>query len=276
MNLRMIRIQPFYWNTIMKKYALKIFYLLFFTVFVCTISAKDNSTSVSKRLSSILVYFPKEIVKKINNNRKQFLAELDDVILSSKKDNLLILIDKNHLLDKAYRPEDIIKLSGYKNRAYVLDRIDIELAKCAEAPLQEMAAAARKDGVKIVVSSGYRPYNYQSDLFNNYIKWYGEQKAKKFSAPPGASQHQLGTAIDFGTIDDAYSNTPAGKWLEKNAWKYGWSLSYPKDYEKITGYVWECWHYRYIGKKACAFQQKWFNGIQQYTLEFIHYWQTTE
>lgn len=257
----------------MKKYAVKIFSLLFFTVFVCNTSTEDSATSDSKRLSSILTNFPKEIAKKINNNRKQFLAELHDVILSSEKDNLLILVDKSHLLDKTYKPEDIVKLSEYKNRAYILDRLDIVIAKCAEVPLHEMAEAARKDGVKIIVSSGYRPYNYQYDLFNNYIKREGEKKAKKFSAPPGASQHQLGTAIDFGTINDAYSNTPAGKWLKKNAWKYGWSLSYPKDYEEITGYVWECWHYRYIGKKACVFQQKWFNGIQQYMLEFIYYWQ---
>lgn len=272
----MISMLIFYGSLVMKKYAVKIFSLLFFTIFGCNLSAENNSTSVSERLSLILTNFPKEIVKKINNNRNQFLAELNDVILSSKKNNLLILTDKNHLLDKTYKPKDIIKLSEYKNRAYALDRLNIEIAKCAEAPLQEMAKSALKDGIKIIVSSGYRPYDYQVDLFDNYIKRYGEKEAKKFSAPPGASQHQLGTAIDFGTINNAYSNTPAGKWLEKNAWKYGWSLSYPKDYEEITGYIWECWHYRYIGKKACAFQQKWFNGIQQYTLEFIHYWQKNE
>lgn len=81
------------------------------------------------------------------------------------------------------------------------------------------------------------------------------KRCSVFSAPPGASQHQLGTVIDLGSIDDSYADTAEGKWMFKNAWKYGWSLSYPKDMEHITGYKWESWHYRYLGVEACKFQK---------------------
>lgn len=101
---------------------------------------------------------------------------------------------------------------------------------------------------------------------------HGKKNTQSFSAPPGASQHQLGTVIDFGTITDAYADTAEGKWMLNNAWKYGWSLSYPKGMEHITGYNWECWHYRYLGVEACKFQKEWFGDIQQYMLEFIDLW----
>ena len=78
--------------------------------------------------------------------------------------------------------------------------------------------------------------------------------------------------VDFGSIDDDYAKTKAGKWLASHAQDYGWSLSYPKGYENITGYKWECWHYRYLGIKACKLQKNYFEDIQQYMLEFIDYW----
>ncbi len=101
---------------------------------------------------------------------------------------------------------------------------------------------------------------------------HGKKNTQSFSASPGASQHQLGTAIDFGTITDDYADTAEGKWLFENAGNYGWSLSYPKDMEHVTGYKWECWHYRYLGVEACKFQKEWFSDIQQYMLEFIDLW----
>ena len=98
------------------------------------------------------------------------------------------------------------------------------------------------------------------------------EEAERESARPGTSQHQLGSAIDFGSITDDFDETTMGKWLYANASKYGWSLSFPKNYEDITGYRWECWHFRYIGVPACQMQRKWFGNVQQYMLEFIDLW----
>ena len=100
----------------------------------------------------------------------------------------------------------------------------------------------------------------------------GIEEAERESARAGTSQHQAGCAIDFGNIEDSFINTKEGLWLSENAHKYGWSLSFPKGYEDVTGYRWECWHYRYLGKTFLEIQQKWFNNIQQFALEFFDIW----
>lgn len=248
--------------------------LFFFSLFMFSLYPKDKVTDedIYKKLYTyISKRFPKDIFNKINNNKKKFFDNLNTVLKDEKEDEL-ILVDKLNRLDENYKPKNIILLYDVKDRNYVLDRTNIYLAKIAERPLQKMAEAAKEAGIEIRVSSGYRPYIYQVNLFSKYEKEYGKKNAQSFSAPPGTSQHQLGTVIDFGTITDDYADTAEGKWMLNNAWKYGWSLSYPKGMEHITGYKWECWHYRYLGVEACKFQKEWFGDIQQYMLEFIDLW----
>jgi D-alanyl-D-alanine carboxypeptidase len=132
-----------------------------------------------------------------------------------------------------------------------------------------MDQAARADGVTLVFSSAYRSHSYQAGLFARYADQYGEAQADRFSARPGHSQHQLGTAIDFGSIDDTFAETAAGKWMADNAWRFGFSLSYPQDMEELTGYIWESWHFRYITKPGAHIERDYFGGIQQYFLEFL-------
>lgn len=206
----------------------------------------------------------------IKNNSKEFLSELDSV-LKNDKDFLLCLVDKTHFLSSDYVPEDLVFLT--KNNYYNINRNDLSLRIPVEKALREMSLASKQDGITLLVSSTFRSYQYQENLFNRYVAQDGVELAERYSARPGTSQHQLGTAIDFDSIDDAFAETKMGKWLDANASKYGFSLSYPAGYEEVTGYMWECWHYRYIGKEACAFQQKWFNNIQQYMMEFIDAWE---
>ena len=212
---------------------------------------------------------PAEIRQRLGNNADSFLAELKQV-LAAEKENLLVLVDKRHFLPDGYTPQNLVTLTA--GRAYMINRKDLSLTKTAEQALQEMALAAKQDGVTLLVSSSYRSYTYQKNLFDRYVRESGEKEAERFSARAGTSQHQLGTVVDFGSISDEFAQTRAGKWVLQNASKYGWSLSFPKGYEAVTGYVWESWHYRYIGTEACAFQQKWFGDIQQYMLEFIGAW----
>ncbi|UTC62873.1 M15 family metallopeptidase [Treponema sp. OMZ 787] len=252
----------------------KFFSLFLFLILVCSIYPKDKlaDEDVYKKVYTyISKRFPKQIFDKIDKNRVIFFKDLN-VVLKNEKEDELILVDKLNRLDKNYTPKNIILLVNIKDRKYVLYRHDIYLAKIAERPLQRISEAAQKDGVEILIRSAYRDYTHQSQLFKKYVKEYGPHETSIFSAQPGASQHQLGTAIDLGSIDDSYADTAAGKWMLKNAWKYGWSLSYPKDMEHITGYKWESWHYRYLGVEACKFQKEWFGDIQQYMLEFIDLW----
>ncbi|MGP1444636.1 MAG: M15 family metallopeptidase [Treponema sp.] len=250
--------------------AFKTLVVALFCVFpLCSISAADSE--ITKQYDNFIypAALPASIRKHIETERTVFLAELQRV-LAAEKENLLVLVDKKHFLPEGYIPPQLIKLTG--DRAYRINRKDLSLTKTAENALQQMALAAKQDGVTLLVSSSYRPYTYQKTLFERYVRESGEKEAERFSARPGTSQHQLGTVIDFGSITDEFAQTRAGKWMVQNASKYGWSLSFPKGYESVTGYVWESWHYRYIGTEACAFQQRWFNDIQQYMLEFIDAW----
>lgn len=204
-----------------------------------------------------------------NGNPAEFLADLKTV-LDAETDNLLYLCDKTHYLPDGFVPPQLVTL--VKNDSYAISRNNLSLRAPVEKALRVMADAAKKEGITLLVSSTYRSYEYQVTVYNRLVKLDGQEEADRESARPGTSQHQLGSVIDFGSIDDAYAQTPECKWLTANAGKYGWSLSFPQGYEDVTGYRWECWHFRYIGKEACAFQKKWFGGIQQFMLEFIDAW----
>ena len=177
-----------------------------------------------------------------------------------------LLVDKQHPLPAGYAPPDLVSLNDY---AFSVSRKDLRLRKAVIGAVEELNAAAKKDGVTLVFSSSYRSFEYQDGLFKRYAAQHGEAEASRFSARPGMSQHQLGTAIDFGSIDDSFAQTKAGLWMAANAYRYGFSLSYPRGMEPVTGYIWESWHYRYITKPAALLERDYFGGVQQYLIEFI-------
>ena len=204
-----------------------------------------------------------------------FLADVNTAIVfyrSSIRDgvSLLYLCDKTHYLPTGYAPSDLVQLSS--GSTYSVGRSGIYLRRDAAVALDTMAAAAIKDGIKLPVNSAYRSYEYQKTVFNRWVQIDGEEEAERESSRPGTSQHQLGTAIDFGSIDETFFYTKECKWLYAHAAEYGWSLSFPDGYEDVTGYKWECWHFRYIGIPACRFQKKYFSDIQQFMLEFLDAW----
>lgn len=212
---------------------------------------------------------PENLVRAIEADRDRFLEELN-TLLSADREGLLVFVDKQHELPADFAPRDLIPLAGGKS--YKPNRDGLSLRAEAEAALGNMAAAARKDGITLVVSSSYRSYDYQKQVYERNVRELGQAAADRESARPGTSQHQLGTAADFGSITDDFAKTAAGTWLALHAGEYGWSLSFPDGYEAVTGYRWESWHYRYIGVEAAAFQKKWFAGIQQYMLVFVDAW----
>jgi D-alanyl-D-alanine carboxypeptidase len=182
---------------------------------------------------------------------------------------LYVLVDKEHALPASYVPADLKSLS---NGVYKVTRDGLTLREAAAAGLEEMALAARVEGVNFTVGSAYRSYDYQVEVYNRVVQEMGEEAADRESARPGYSQHQTGLALDFYPIDDSFAKTVASGWLKKNAARFGWSISFPDGYEAVTGYRWESWHYRYVGKDLALFIDKYFDGIQQYALQFIHAW----
>ena len=181
--------------------------------------------------------------------------------------DLLVLVDKQHALPADFVPPDLVPLSDYSLRT---TWPNLMLRKSIMPAVLEMVRAARVDGVTITFSSTYRSYKYQEGLFARETKMYGKETAERESAHPGFSQHQLGTAIDFGTVSDGYEKTREGRWVTAHAWEYGFTLSYPADYEQVTGYRYESWHYRYITRPGALMQQEFFSGVQQYFLEFLN------
>lgn len=118
----------------------------------------------------------------------------------------------------------------------------------AWAALSEMFDAAAADGISLWVASGFRSYDTQNWLYNNYVAQDGKAAADTYSARPGHSEHQTGLAFDLNYVADYFAYTPAGIWLADNSWKYGFVIRYPAGKEEITGYKYEPWHVRYFGK----------------------------
>ncbi|MBQ8923023.1 MAG: D-alanyl-D-alanine carboxypeptidase family protein [Oscillospiraceae bacterium] len=119
----------------------------------------------------------------------------------------------------------------------------------AQAAFNEMAAAAKKDGYTLTICSGFRSYSYQKQLYSNYVTRKGQYEADRCSARAGHSEHQTGLAMDINYAGSSFDNTPEAKWLGENCWKYGFIIRYPKGKEEITGYKYESWHVRYLGKE---------------------------
>lgn len=208
-----------------------------------------------------------------------FLADLRKVLESEKdfsSDDIspFFLVDKKNFLPENYVPKNMISLK--KNDLYAITKNTLSLRKEAYDALNRLAAAAKADGVTLTVGSTYRSYEYQKNLFDYWVRVDGLEEAERESSRPGTSQHQLGLVLDFAPIEDEFAETKAGKWAEENAAKYGWSLSFPKGYEDVTGYRWESWHFRYVGIPTVQFQAKYFGDVQQFMIEFINAWKHWE
>jgi len=259
----------------MKKLVLFIIFGAFIISFGCSEKkdpsmAKDdvvkNNTVIVNSLTGMLESYPPVIRQSILSEPGTFLSRISKALLLPPE--IFIMADKQHALGENFTPDDLVSLSEYPD--FVLSRKTLKLRKIVISDLLKMVHHAGNAGITLVISSTYRSYQYQKKVFAREVKLYGLKTAERESARPGTSQHQLGVAIDFGSITDAYAGTSAGKWLLKNAWKYGFSLSYPKGYEWLTGYRPEVWHYRYITPLGTELQKRYFNNVQQYMLMFIH------
>lgn len=266
------------WRIKVKKISVLLAMFLTFCNFIFAKSNQNVDPEIEK-LNRVLFQMTEDCKKAIpNGNSKEFLDDLHKVLESEKNfssEDLspFYLIDKKNKVSESYEPKNLVKL--VKNDLYAINKDNLSLRPEAYQALDRLAAAAKKDGVTLTVSSTYRSYEYQKNLFNYWVSVDGLEEAERESARPGTSQHQLGFALDFAPVDDAFDKTPGGKWVYANAAKYGWSLSFPQGYEEVTGYRWECWHFRYIGIEACEFQKKWFGDIQQFMIEFIDAWKKT-
>ncbi|MBN1699135.1 MAG: M15 family metallopeptidase [Spirochaetales bacterium] len=208
---------------------------------------------------------PAEIGEAIRGRPVRF-CELMAVILDEPQE-LMLLVDKTHSLPPDYEPADLVSVVEYSISAA---KPGLRLRKIAIDNLIRMSDDAAGDGAVLTIASAYRSYAYQEQVHRHWIRVLGKERAQRESAEPGHSQHQLGTTIDFEPIGPEFAGTPASAWLTRHAPHYGFSLSYPEGREEITGYIYEPWHYRYIGGPACLMIGEFFSNSQHYFLRFYN------
>lgn len=172
-----------------------------------------------------------------------------ELLVIEDGDDLLAPVNKQTTLKPDYEPQDLRFIPEYMNP----DR-QMQLREPALRMLVALWHAAQFDDISLKVISAYRSYAYQGELFQRYSDTYGEEEANQFSARPGQSEHQLGTTVDFGgtavDLNAAFADTPQGLWLADHAHLFGFVMSYPEGSTEITGYIFEPWHFRYIGIEA--------------------------
>lgn len=208
---------------------------------------------ISFLISSVLLYnlYLHEI-DKVESENKIISIENSIKLLEEKRDNPeVFLVNKDTLLNESYKPSDIVE-SKLPFLPYITTT---KLNKNVAIKAKEMFDAAKKDGIYLMGASGFRSHNVQVILFNSNVKKKGITETLKYSAPPGASEHETGFSMDivsteFEDLDFKFENTKSFKWLINNCYKYGFILRYPKDKVSITKYAYEPWHYRYVGKVA--------------------------
>lgn len=169
----------------------------------------------------------------------------------TKPSSIWALVNKTHPIPEDYEPSNL-QIASVNTRSDKSDnersvRSDIDQA------LQDMFSDAMADGYDLMIGSGYRPASLQALYFYNLAASVGEDSANQSIARPGQSEHQTGLATDISTtsrncyLDNCFAETNDGKWLADNSYKYGFILRYPEDKTDITGYMYESWHFRYVG-----------------------------
>lgn len=164
-----------------------------------------------------------------------------------------VIVNKERSLPEGYEPDDLVE----PNVPFSFDgpHEKRHLRKEAASALEELFAAAKEDGIELRAVSGYRSYKRQVSVYNSSVERNGEEYAARVSAKPGYSEHQTGLAIDVSSpsvgnvIEEVFGDSEEGKWLAEHAPEYGFVIRYLKDREDVTGYVYEPWHIRYVGKE---------------------------
>lgn len=178
-------------------------------------------------------------------------APLDDAAPQHDVDGDLFLINRQWRVHKLFVPKNM-------RQADVQGQVRTMRDDAAAALEQMYADCLKDDKIRLTSVSGYRSYGKQQTIYSNKLDRVGSKaKADEYVARPGASEHQLGLAMDVGqkgktNLSEAFAKFGGGKWIRENCWKYGFIIRYQEGWEDVTGYEYEPWHVRYVGKETAA------------------------
>lgn len=266
----------------------KMYYILFLviiTIILITILIiTDNTKEKKEKVTSIDTsygfykknYYERYIdyKEKFNFDDKKTILNVNigldkpfytNPIKSTNLNSNTVLVNKYNYLPSDYVPKNLVIIDEYSKGG-------IKLAKEAYDNFVLMAQEAERNNLKIRIVSGYRSYDYQKGLYNNYLKYDTQEKVDTYSARPGFSEHQTGLAIDIDNglfRYDEFHLTKEFTWVKNNAYKYGFILRYGLNQENITGYKYEPWHYRFVGREISEYIYKNDLTYEEYYYEFL-------
>lgn len=181
--------------------------------------------------------------------------------------SLTVLANKHHFLGKNYTPKNLVTVKA----DYTVDKDDSTKGrKEAVDAAMEMIEAAKKDGLNLLINSGYRSFQDQQEVREKYLALYGEDYIKKYVVDPGYSEHQTGLAFDFASANSKiFKESQEYDWMIKNSYKYGFCYRYLKKKENITGIKNETWHFRYVGKDVAKVMDEEELSLEEYYAIYV-------
>lgn len=204
-----------------------------------------------------------------NEKREKFMLEVikkKETIQNSSNDSITYFTTSKGF--KGHTKNGITYIDGILvvNKTYSISSnyYPGDLTSETRSNMNNMFADAKAIGLNIYLSSGFRSYNSQNYIYNDYVSRDGKEMADTYSARAGHSEHQTGLAFDVNQINDTFIGTPEANWLSANCWKYGFILRYPEGKTNETGYKYESWHFRYVGTDLA---KKLYNDGDWITLE---------
>lgn len=182
------------------------------------------------------------------------IKDVDGVPTVTNATDLSVVVNKQRALPADYIPPDLVE----PNVPFPFDeKVEKRLLRQeAATALEELFAKAKTEGIELYAVSGYRSYKTQRSLYETYVRTQGAEHAAAFSAVPGKSEHQTGLAMDVSGLDaktrleQSFGDTPEGQWLAANCAQFGFVIRYLQGKEETTGYAYEPWHLRYVGKET--------------------------
>ncbi len=224
------------------------------TTTVSTSKEEKEEKDMNVQSELMLEYTGKKWSKELEEELKDvdfasFAFDIDNPVFISDVDNLFVLANKANRFSDEFKPQNLVnpksRHSGSPSRR--------KLRVVAANAIDELISAAKAEGIEIRTVSAYRTIDYQKTLFDAYASRSSEAEANQYSSRAGHSEHHTGLCVDVSSpsvnydLKFAYGDTIEGKWIARNAHKYGYVVRYPKDKHRLTGYLYEPWHLRYFG-----------------------------